>query len=87
MVYVRLGYDRTLVKVTEKGTLLGGDSTKAWANGVDFGMGIETAIARHLSLRGEYIYTRDSTFDTKFDTTFSPSNSEFTLGLLYHFNC
>lgn len=87
LIYARVGYDRTRFKVNESGTLLGSDSRREWANGIDLGLGIETAIYRNFSLRGEYTYTSDSEFDTPFETSYSPSNNEFSIGLVYHFAC
>jgi len=90
LLYARLGYSRTSFRANENlsvlGTTVANNSDTRWLNGINYGVGIETAIAENTSIRGEYTYTSYNSFTTNtFDTKFSPSNTSYTLGLIYHF--
>lgn len=85
LIYARTGYSRTFFKVQENGTPIGNLGASNWGNGIDIGLGAEIAVYQNFSVRGDYVYTNYSSFRSQLGTKFSPSNSEFTLGLLYHF--
>jgi len=107
LLYVRLCYLRTNFRAsfseTEVDFLTGGlvtdsESSSKWRNGFQAGVGIETAVAEDVSIRGEFTHT---SFSSKTisgtvvdpvlgDTTtasakFSLSNNEFMLSAIYHF--
>lgn len=108
LLYVRLGYLRSNFKISENFTnpisifvppfLVSGSSNK-WVNGFNYGVGIETAIAEQVSIRGEFDHTQfnSRTISHTFvnqpfvgdvvttSTSIKPSNNEFMLSLLYHF--
>jgi len=107
LLYVRLGYLRTNFKssasftnvdpLDSTVTSLNGSSNE-WRNGFDYGVGIETAIAEDVSIRGEYTHTSFNsktisgsftnaagTETVSFSDKFNVSNNEFMLSLLYHF--
>lgn len=87
LLYARVGYSRTDFKLSESGVVGGGASESNWGNGVDLGLGLETAMWREWSLRGEYVYTYYGSLNSQLGTRYSPSNSEFNLGVIYHFPC
>jgi opacity protein-like surface antigen len=72
-------------KSQESGIVAGSASTTQWGNGLIAGLGLETAIDDRFSVRGEYNYISYGSYDSSLGTVFSPSNSQFMLGLLYHF--
>lgn len=98
LLYVRLGYMRTEFKDSISGTTATGIpfswSNTEWFNGYTYGLGLETAVAANLSVRGEYNHTNYSsqTFNAPGSgTTFtasskvSPSDNQFVFSLIYHF--
>jgi opacity protein-like surface antigen len=87
LLYMRLGYARTSLKIQENGAIAGNVSTTDWANGLTYGLGIETAIINNVSIRGEYSYTTYGSFTSNLGTRFSPSNNQFILDFSYHFSC
>ena len=107
LLYVRLGYLRTDFKASANFNEVDGagvttanfsGSDNEWRNGFNYGVGIETAVAENVSIRGEYTHTNyntesvngtftDSTgtIQGSFDNKYDVSNNEFMLSLLYHF--
>lgn len=107
LLYVRLAYLRTNFKANASVTTdsdIDGDfttvsgSSSEWRNGFQYGVGIETAVAEDVSLRGEYTHTsyNSKTVSESFTDTpnsdvyslsdkFDVSNNEFMLSLIYHF--
>lgn len=89
LLYGRIGYLRTDFKDNQFGTIAGvlhyNNSNSQWKNGFNYGLGIETLVYDNLSLRGEYTYTQYGSFSSSSVTSFTPSNNQFVLGLLYHF--
>ena len=82
--YVRLGYSWANIKINE--SLPASSISKSnMSHGFDFGVGIETVVLNGWSVRTEYNHTYYSSFNTSFGTSFSPSDNQFTVGLLYHF--
>lgn len=90
LIYARIGAVRTSVKTQETGSggLVGtfSDSDTQWINGLSGGLGLEGLLYEGFSLRGEYLYTSYSSFVSDLGTRYAPSDNEFTLGLLYHFD-
>lgn len=108
LLYVRLGWLRTNFKGTADYTQFDLDeltlnsvsaSHSAWRNGFNFGVGIETAIACDVSIRGEFTHTsfNNKTASATFVNTttadsitttdkFDVSNNEFMLSAIYHFD-
>jgi opacity protein-like surface antigen len=110
LLYVRLAYLRTNFKANANFTDVDGagvtnlslaGSSNEWRNGFNYGVGIETAIAEDVSIRGEFDHT---SFNSKsangsftgtsipgpiitanLNDKFNVSNNEFMLSLLYHF--
>lgn len=107
LLYVRLGYLRTNFKANASFTDVDGagvtnaslaGSSNEWRNGFNYGVGIETAIAEDVSVRGEYTHTTFNsktvnasftspagTYVANMSDKFNVSNNEFMLSLLYHF--
>lgn len=109
LLYIRLAYLRTNFKanastsVVDDGvTVLNlADSSNEWRNGFNYGVGIETAIAEDVSIRGEFDHTSYNSKTVNATDTITPipgvlvnasmsnkfnvSNNEFMLSLLYHF--
>lgn len=86
LVYLRLGYVRSLIGVSETGLPPGPVSLTQFENGLSVGVGIETALTYHLHLRLEALHTQYGGFNSLRSTDYSPSNTEGSVGLLYHFN-
>lgn len=91
LFYVRLGYNRNHLQVTETaintvdGVTFVGKANK-WQSGFNYGLGIESAVYGNLSLRGDYSYTSFNHFtNSSVGTRYSFSDNEFQLGLIYHF--
>jgi len=86
LLYGRLGYIRTYLKSVEGGTTAGNATDSNWENGADLGVGVETLLIGNLSLRAEYNHIFYNAFTTPLSTRISPSNNQFVLGLVYHFD-
>lgn len=100
LAYIRLGYTRARFKDQENGSSFGSSlydgSNSQWFNGYTYGLGLETAVACNLSLRGEYTHTNYNSQTNTFTSavidgvTFSssskvsPSDNQFMLSLIYH---
>lgn len=90
LAYIRLGFNRANFKTKES---FNSPSTNAYAirtttrNGFNFGLGLETLVYEDWSVRSEFTHTTYSSFSSSgFSTSFNPSDNQFMLGLLYHFN-
>jgi len=84
-IFARVGYVRTYFKSSESGTAIGSDTPSDWANGLSFGLGIETAVYKNISIRAGYRYTDYSSFSSLLGTTYNPSSSQFMVDVLYYF--
>jgi outer membrane immunogenic protein len=90
LLYVRLGYNRAHIKgqsqvVSNNVTLLD-SSTSSWRSGFNYGLGMEMAFYQNWSVRGEFTHTNYSSFSSSVtNTTYSPSDNQFMVGLSYHF--
>lgn len=69
--YVRAGYARNQIKITENGV-----SDKSWGDGIRVGGGLETQVAPHAKLRAEYNYVNYEQGVT---------NNQGLLGIVYAF--
>lgn len=108
LLYARLGYLRTNFKgsanfnnvdAIDATTSNYSVSTSRWRNGFQFGIGIETAVAEDISIRGEFTHTSyntktaSATFvdpitgtdNVSLSDRFNLSNNEFMFSVLYHF--
>lgn len=88
LLYGRIGYVRTAFKIQEIGTSPAGNlsvPTNKWGNGVQYGIGLETAIHPCVSLRGEYTFTSYSSIASDVNTRFSSANNQFVLSAIYRF--
>ncbi len=54
-------------------------------NGFSYGLGIETALIKHFSVRGELIHTDYQSFTTSLNNKISVSDNQAALSFLYHF--
>jgi opacity protein-like surface antigen len=87
LFYLHLGFSCTNMEGQENirvGTLQNNDDSNHWQTGFSYGLGLETAIYQDFSLRGQYTYTSYNSFNSPFDTVYSPSNNQFMLALIYH---
>lgn len=88
LAYFRVGYIRTLFRTEELGINFDSGfnhSETHWENGLQFGLGMETALYDHWSMRGEYNYLRYGSIKTDRGTQFSVANNQFILSVIYHF--
>jgi len=90
LFYLRLGSTWANVENKESASS-GGNSatvdTKTWTHGIAYGLGLETAIYKALSLRTEFTHTdyNNSSYSS-FGTFFSPADNQVMVGLIYHVN-
>lgn len=100
LVYAKLGYNRSNFRVQENLTNTGvpsysSVSSSNWGDGINYGIGIETAIYERFSLRGEFTHTDFGSFRNAAlpnnvggaATQFSVADNQFMLGLVYHIEC
>lgn len=88
LFYLRFGYNWTRLKGEESvivGPASESTSRAGWQSGFNYGLGIETAVHKRISVRGEYTYTSYDDFVSPYKTTWSPSNNQFMLSAIYHF--
>lgn len=89
LLYSRLGYARHRLKTTASFTDadLGrtfSHNNSDWFSGFEYGIGLETVVAGPWSVRGEFDHTFLGSNTHNF-TTYSASDNQFSLGLVYHF--
>lgn len=85
--YVRLGYNYAKIISHENTTGSASTNKTHYSNGFNFGLGIETLLHGHWSLRTEYSHTYYNSFSSGLSTSFNPSDNQFMLSILYHFGC
>ncbi|MES2217218.1 MAG: outer membrane beta-barrel protein [Pseudomonadota bacterium] len=94
LIYLRVGYSKAKLKGlnTISGTdpIVGGAASYSaskhqWAGGMSYGLGIETALYKRVSVRGEYNHYGYSSFSDRYATNYSPSNCQLMVSLIYHF--
>jgi opacity protein-like surface antigen len=86
--YVRLGWNWTNFKNTATFTGVGSASANKTLNGFVFGVGIETLIVDNWSVRTEvdhFYYSSNNGSGSGLSASFSPSDTQGTLGVIYHF--
>ncbi len=86
LVYGRIGYTRSYFSAKENMPGAFQLNTTDWGNGIHYGIGIEAALYRNWSLRGDYTYTYYGSFSSSIGTSFQPVNNQFMLSVLYHFD-
>lgn len=97
LTYLKLGFKHTnLLYKTAINNNLGQQysNNSTGSNGLRFGVGLETALHRNWSLRGEFTHTNYTAFSTTarafgidtLRTRVSPSDNEFAVGVNYHIN-
>lgn len=89
LFYLRVGYNKARLKAEEQvmvnATTIASSSKANWAGGFTFGLGLESTMYCHFSLRADYSHTNYSTFSSPSTIKYSPSDNQFNLGLIYHF--
>jgi opacity protein-like surface antigen len=82
-----MGWNWANLKTSETLTAAASNNKSETVNGFVFGIGMETLIVDSWSLRGEWDHVAYSGYTTGggYNTTVSPSNNEYMLGLIYHF--
>jgi opacity protein-like surface antigen len=86
LFYARIGYMRSFMKAQETLPTTFNIGTTHWGNAMNYGLGLETVVYKRVSMRGEYTYTNYDSFHSLLKTSFAPSNNQFTLSMLYHFD-
>jgi outer membrane immunogenic protein len=87
LLYVRLGWNRAQIKGQSSLTTATGTystSNNNWSNGFNYGLGVESAFYQNWSARLEYTHTNYNSFSSG-GSSFSPSDNQAMLGLIYHF--
>jgi len=88
LFYLRFGVTWANIKGQENINVAGvstSTSKNSWDDGFAYGLGLETALCYGFSLRSEYSHTNYNNFTSNtFDTTYSPSDDQFMMGLIYH---
>lgn len=90
LLYLRFGYSWANMSVNQsvvdEGVTIYDISQSKTPGGINYGLGVETALYRNLSMRFEYNHTTYSSFDTDLNTQISPADNQLLLGILYRFN-
>jgi outer membrane immunogenic protein len=94
LVYVRFGYNQAYLRsqsnyaVTTGGVVTSGASAilSQWQGGFNYGLGIETAVYHNVSVRSEYSHTSFDSYADGNGTTYSPSDNQLMVSLIYHFS-
>lgn len=87
LAYIRLGWDKANIKVSENRLTVPGANKRYTSNAFTFGFGLETVTYGDWSLRGEYDHMWYGSFTTPapYSTNVSPSDNQFMLAMIYHF--
>lgn len=86
LLFLKGGYTRLDAKTYETSAVLGVNNAQSnGANGIDYGLGLEVAIYKIWSLRGEYTHVNFEHFTTQVGTQITPSNNQFMFGVVFHF--
>ena len=87
MAYAKLGWSRAILKTEETVTGTADANQVNDSSQFMFGVGIETLIMNQWSLRTEFNHLYYNSYNTTvpYRTKVSPSDNQFTLGLIYHF--
>lgn len=87
-VYAKVGIVRSRFKLTQtpvQPSSLGSGSTYNTVTGGQLGLGVQTAVARNVDVRGEFVHTSYSSF-TAYGNNIKPRNNQVNLGLVYNFD-
>jgi len=88
LLYARIGASWLSMKTKETAKSSGvsaSASTTNWSPGYIFGFGLETALYKGWSVKGEYTHaTYRTTASTTLGTDTAPSDNQVMLGLIYH---
>jgi outer membrane immunogenic protein len=98
LTYIRLGYNQAKIRgqsafgfsSTTNATGVATVSTvnankNQWQGGFNYGLGIETAVYPNVSVRSEYSHTGYNSFSDANGTSYSPSDNQMMVSLIYHF--
>jgi outer membrane immunogenic protein len=97
LTYIRLGYNQAKLKgqsafgvsqTTVAGvttSTVSNQSKNQWQGGFNYGLGIETAVYPNVSVRSEYSHTGYNSFSDANGTSYSPSDNQMMVSLIYHF--
>jgi opacity protein-like surface antigen len=93
LIYGRVGYSQAKLRGQSSATyvepglspVIFGYNRKQFVGGLSYGIGIETAIYRNVSLRSEYNHYGYNSFSDPSGTNYSASNSQLMVSLAYHF--
>lgn len=88
LIYAKLGYNYVELQVSENlnpNDFTVSTSTNETVQGFSYGLGIERAVYKKLSVRGEFVHTDYNSFTSHFSNKFSNSNNQFMTSFVYHF--
>lgn len=89
LFYLRFGLSWSKIEVQEvyndDGTRTKNVKESNVSSGFNYGLGVETTFYENWSVRADFNHTQYDEFDTDLGTVFSPANSQYMLGLIYHF--
>jgi outer membrane immunogenic protein len=91
LAYIRLGWEtarltgRTTVADTFIGDFNASASNTRWQNGFQYGLGLETAVYPNVSVRSEYSHVGYGSFTDPAGTSYSVSDNQWLVGVIYHF--
>lgn len=86
LLYLKGGYTRLDMRNYETSVALGVNNAQSGgANGIHWGLGLQTNLYKNWSLRGEYTHLNAQNFKTSVGTTVTPSDNQFMLGFIFHF--
>jgi outer membrane immunogenic protein len=83
MLYGRVGFVRTNFE-TSVSNVFDSDNDAVDVSGTQGGLGLQTSLNNHLDLRGEFVYTKYSSFTT-YGIESKPTSNQFNIGLVYKF--
>jgi opacity protein-like surface antigen len=93
LIYARLGYSQAKLRgqstytlaVSGVGSTYSPYNIKQFVGGMSYGIGIETAVYKDVSLRTEYNHYGYNSFSDPSGTNYAASNSQLMVSLAYHF--
>jgi opacity protein-like surface antigen len=98
LTYIRLGYNQAKIRgqsafgysstTNATGAILvttTNANKNQWQGGFNYGLGIETAVYPNVSVRREYSHTGYNSFSDANGTSYSPSDNQMMVSLIYHF--
>lgn len=85
MVYARVGIVKTKFNVKSDLETIEDESENTTVAGGQFGLGMQTKVARNMDLRGEYVYTNYNSFHS-FGNKINASSGQANVGVVYSFS-